>query len=233
MWDINILTFFPEMFPGPLGYSIINRAIDMGMLSIKAHNIKDYAVSNGRVVDDTSYGGGGMVMRPDVLSAAIDDIFATNSNPIVYLSPRGKKFTQNVAETLVDYDGINFICGRFEGIDERVIDEYNVQEISVGDYVLSGGDIAAMVVIDACARLIDGVVNNKQSIAEESFAGEYAGLLEYPHYTKPANWRGKSVPSVLLSGHHENIRQWRLDMAMKITAERRSDLLNIVDDKKK
>lgn len=226
MWSVKILSLFPHMFPGPLAESVMGRALTSGAWSIESKNIRDYAVDKHATVDDTSYGGGaGMVMKPDVLGAAIDDYFLPNGNPIIYLSPRGKKLDQSLAHNLVkDAKGINLLCGRFEGIDERVINKYCMVEISIGDYVISSGDLAALVLIDCCVRLLPGVID--KSIEEESLAvgGDFQYLLEYPHYTKPAEWEGYRVPDVLLSGNHAKIKEWRLEQSKQKTALIRPDL---------
>jgi len=226
MWSVKILSLFPHMFPGPLAESVLGKALSAGQWSIESKNIRDYAEDKHHTVDDTPYGGGGgMVMKPDVLGAAIENYFLPNCNPIVYLSPRGKKLTQAVANGIVnDHKGINLLCGRFEGIDERVINKYGIIEISIGDYVISSGDLAALVLIDCCARLLPGVID--KSVEEESLAvgGEFECLLEYPHYTKPAKWGEYSVPDILLSGDHAKIKKWRLEQARKKTALMRPDL---------
>lgn len=226
MWAVKILSLFPQTFPGPLGESVVGRALSAGAWSLESKNIRDYAADKHHTVDDTPYGGGGgMVMKPDVLGAAIDNYFLSNQNPIIYLSPRGKKLNQAEATILANNtQGINLLCGRFEGIDERVINKYGIIEISIGDYVISSGDLAALVLIDCCVRLLPGVID--KSVEEESLAvgGEFEHLLEYPHYTKPAEWEGLNVPDVLLSGDHAKIKKWRLEQAKEKTAIARPDL---------
>lgn len=225
-WDVKILSLFPHLFPGPLSESVVGNALKAGSWSLESLNIRYYATDKHKTVDDTPYGGGsGMVMKPDVLGAAIEDCFLKNNNPIIYLSPRGKRLDQAMVNRLInDNNGINLLCGRFEGIDERIINKYCIIEISIGDYVLSSGDLAALVLIDACVRLLPGVID--RSAEEESFAvgGAFECLLEYPHYTKPSEWKGLKVPEVLLSGNHAKISAWRLEEAKKKTEEMRPDL---------
>ena len=220
-WTAHILTIFPDMFPGPLGHSLAGRALAEKVWNLRTVDIRDFAIDKHGTVDDSPFGGGpGMVMRADVLNAALEAVAAA-PGPVIYLTPRGRAFDQERAAALASGPGVTLLCGRFEGIDERVIDERGFEEVSVGDFVLSGGEPAAMSVIDACVRLLPGVVGTRESLDEESFA---QGLLEYPQYTRPATWRGRSAPDVLLSGHHENIRAWRLAQAERITRERRPDL---------
>ena len=217
----TVLTLFPEMFPGPLGHSLAGRALAAGHWNFSAIDIREFATDAHRTVDDAPFGGGpGMVMRADVLDAALDSV-AGAPGPVIYLTPRGRRFNQDLAESLAAGPGVTLLCGRFEGIDERLIETRQCVEISVGDFVLSGGEPAAIALIDACVRLLPGVIGDRRSLDEESFQ---RGLLEYPHYTRPATWRGLTAPEVLLSGHHENIRAWRLDQAERITRERRPDL---------
>jgi tRNA (guanine37-N1)-methyltransferase len=226
-WIVNVLTMFPSLFPGPLNESVVGRGLKQNFWSLKTHNIRDFALDKHKSVDDTTFGGGnGMILRPDVLSNAINQTFDFN-NPIIYLSPRGKLFNQDTARYLVNYhQGINLICGRFEGIDERIIEKFNIEEISIGDYVLSSGDLAAYVVIDACIRNIGGVLPSKDALQEESFGDSetYKYLLEYPQYTKPAVFEGVSVPEVLLSGDHDKIRKWRLQKAEEKTYKVRQEI---------
>jgi len=227
-WKVNILTLFTQIFPGPLTYSVVGNALTSGLWSLIAHNIRDYATTNYKQVDDLPYGGGsGMILCADVLGTAIERVFLSEDDiaacPIICLSPRGQLFNHNIAKELSRGPGINLICGRFEGVDERLIKHYNVLELSVGDYVLSSGDVAAFSVIDACVRLLEGVVGCADSLEEESFCID-GGLLEYPHYTRPRIWKDMAVPDVLLSGHHEKIRAWRLDQAKGKTKEARPDL---------
>jgi tRNA (guanine37-N1)-methyltransferase len=221
VWTATVLTLFPEMFPGPLGHSLAGRALAAGHWNFSAIDIREFATDAHRTVDDAPFGGGpGMVMRADVLDAALDSV-AGAPGPVIYLTPRGRRFNQDLAESLAAGPGVTLLCGRFEGIDERLIEARQCVEISVGDFVLSGGEPAAIALIDACVRLLPGVIGDRRSLDEESFQ---RGLLEYPHYTRPATWRGLTAPEVLLSGHHENIRAWRLDQAERITRERRPDL---------
>jgi tRNA (guanine37-N1)-methyltransferase len=223
-WRATVLTIFPEMFPGPLGSSLAGKALADGKWALEIIDIRDFATDKHRSVDDTPAGGGaGMVMRADIAAAAIDAARADAKpgTPVIYLSPRGYPFMQEQARDLAGGPGIILLCGRFEGVDERVLQARNVEEISIGDYVLSGGELAAQVVIDAVVRLLPGVAGNESSLAEESFAQE---LLEYPHYTRPREWEGRTVPEVLLSGDHRKIAEWRREQAEKITKQRRPDL---------
>ena len=219
--NVTVLTIFPEVFPGFLGYSLTGRALEKGLWSLKAVNIRDYAFDKHGSVDDTPCGGGaGMIMRPDVLGEAIEHNH--KKGKIIYMSPKGKPLTQQKVHELSKEENITILCGRFEGIDERVLEEYEVEEISIGDYILTGGEQAAMILLDAVVRLIDGVLGNAESIQNESFENS---LLEYPQYTRPIEWKGRKVPEMLLSGHHENIAKWQIEQAKKITKERRPDLL--------
>ena len=219
-WRASVLTLFPEMFPGPLGHSLAGKALENGLWSFEAIQIRDFATDRHHSVDDTPFGGGaGMVLRPDVLDAALDR--AADGRPILCLTPRGRRFTQAEAVRLASGDGMILVCGRYEGIDQRVIDAREMVEISLGDYVLSGGEPAALVLLDAVIRLLPGVMGAADSAAEESFS---QGLLEYPHYTRPPEWRGRRVPDVLLSGHHGAVAAWRHEAAERITRERRPDL---------
>ena len=221
MWTAKVLTLFPEMFPGPLGCSLAGRALEDGLWALETVDIRDYATDRHKSVDDTPFGGGpGMVMRADVVDAAIADA-APADTPLVYLTPRGEPLSQKRVAALADGPGVTLICGRYEGIDQRVLDARDVIEISLGDFVLSGGEPAALALIDACVRLLPGVMGEQASLDEESFN---RGLLEYPHYTRPADWCGRKVPDVLLSGHHENICAWRTEQAEMITRVRRPDL---------
>lgn len=226
---VTILTIFPEMFPSTLGYSLAGRALKKGIWSYEVINIRDFGVTRHHNVDDEPYGGGnGLVMRADVLSGALDAALSTNPDAdIYYMSPRGIPLKQSLVREMACKKNIIILCGRFEGIDERVIEEYNVTEISLGDFVLSGGEVAAVALLDACIRLIPGVLANQSTLVEESFSEiESDGLLlEYPLYTRPAIWRERCVPEVLLSGNHQDIKEWRKAEAIKITATRRPDLL--------
>jgi tRNA (guanine37-N1)-methyltransferase len=223
-WRATVLTIFPEMFPGPLGSSLAGKALTEGKWALEAIDIRGFATDKHRSVDDAPSGGGaGMVMRADIAAAAIDAARAAMpaGAPTIYLSPRGYPFMQEQARELAGGPGVILLCGRFEGIDERVLQARNIEEISIGDYVLSGGEIAAQVVIDAVVRLLPGVAGNESSLAEESFA---QGLLEYPHYTRPREWEGRAIPGVLLSGDHKAIAKWRREQAEKLTKARRPDL---------
>lgn len=223
-WSATVLTLFPEMFPGPLGASLAGKALEAGTWSLDTVDIRGFARDKHRSVDDTPFGGGaGMVMRPDVVDAAIETGLAKapDGAALVYLSPRGRPLTQSRVRDLSAGPGLVALCGRYEGVDQRVLDARAVEEISVGDYVLSGGEPAAMVIIDACVRLLPGVMGAEASGEEESFEGD---LLEYPHYTRPDDWDGRKVPEVLTSGHHANIAAWRREEAEKITKARRPDL---------
>lgn len=223
-WTATVLTIFPEMFPGPLGYSLAGRALESGLWNLNPVDIRAYASDRHRTVDDAPFGGGpGMVMRPDVLDAALTATLAMApaGAPVIYLTPRGRLLGQDRVRKLAAGPGVTVLCGRFEGIDQRVIEARQLEEISLGDFVLSGGEPAAMVLLDACVRLLPGVIGETESLSEESFE---RGLLEYPHYTRPQSWQGRAVPDTLLSGHHENIRAWRLAEAERITRERRPDL---------
>jgi tRNA (guanine37-N1)-methyltransferase len=221
MWRASVLTIFPEMFPGPLGASLAGKALAAGVWSLDILDIRDFATDKHRSVDDTPAGGGpGMVMKPDVLARAIDAT-ANDARPRLLLSPRGAPLTQDRIETFCQGPGVILVCGRFEGVDERVIAARGLEEVSLGDYVLSGGEIAAMAVIDACVRLLPGVMGAPHSAAEESFA---AGLLEYPQYTRPQVWEGRPIPDVLISGDHAKVAAWRRAEAERLTQERRPDL---------
>jgi tRNA (guanine37-N1)-methyltransferase len=221
MWRASVLTVFPEMFPGPLGSSLAGKALASGVWSLDVVDIRAFAADKHRTVDDTPAGGGpGMVMKADVLGRAIDAT-ATDTRPRLLMSPRGTPLTQSRIEALTGDAGVILVCGRFEGIDERVIAARGLEEVSVGDYVLSGGEIAAMALVDACVRLLPGVMGTAASGAEESFAD---GLLEYPHYTRPQVWEGRPIPDILLSGDHAKIAAWRRAEAERLTQERRPDL---------
>ncbi len=234
MWCAQVLTLFPEMFPGPLGQSLAGKALKNDVWTLETLDIRDYARNKHRTVDDTPAGGGpGMVIRPDVLGEAIEAALARrpgdpdandrNSKewPLVYLSPRGRVMDQKMVRRFAEGSGVTLVCGRFEGIDERVLKHYEIEEVSLGDFVLSGGEIAALALLDATVRLLSGVVGDPETLVEESFE---RGLLEYPHYTRPQTWKGQDVPEVLISGHHERIRTWRMAESEKITRERRPDL---------
>jgi tRNA (guanine37-N1)-methyltransferase len=220
----SILTLYPEMFPGPLGVSLSGEALKTGLWSLETHQIRAHGLGRHRAVDDNPAGGGpGMVLRCDVMAAALDAAApADDLRPRLLMSPRGRPFTQARARELALGPGAIIICGRFEGVDQRLIDGRHLEEVSIGDYVLSGGEIAAMVLLDACVRLIPGVMGKQHSGDEESFEG---GLLEYPQYTRPREWEGRAIPDVLTGGNHAEIAKWRRAEAEKITRERRPDLL--------
>lgn len=222
-WSANILTLFPEMFPGPLGHSIIGKALDKGLWSLNAVNIRDFATDKHQTVDDTCFGGGpGMVMRPDVLDKALHSVTDKKQTRILNMSPRGKVFNQALARELAEEARpIVIINSRYEGIDQRVLDEWDVEDVSLGDFVMAGGELASMAMIEAIVRLLPGVLGDAESIDEESFSKD---LLEYSQYTKPREWQGHEVPEVLTTGHHANIQSWRQEMAEKITQDRRPDL---------
>ena len=226
----DVITLFPELFPGPLGASVIGRGAGEGRWSLKLTQLRDFAVDRHRSVDDTPSGGGaGMVLRPDVLAAAIDAVSHQNDpRPRLLMSPRGKPLTQARARALAEGPGLTLICGRFEGVDQRVLDAHQIEEISIGDYVLTGGELAAQVLIDATVRLIPRVVGNQASLAEESFS---EGLLEHPQYTRPAEWEGRKIPDVIMSGNHAAISAWRREEAERLTKERRPDLWRAYADR--
>ena len=222
-WQANVLTLFPEMFPGTLGLSLAGQGLKNGAWTLEAMYIRDFAYATHRAVDGAPFGGGpGMVMRPDVVSDAI--AAATKADPalaLIYLTPRGRPLDQARVRQLAEGPGVTRLCGRFEGLDDRVLDAHAMEEISIGDFVLSGGEAAAIAVIDACVRLLPGIIGAPDSLAQESFEH---GLLEYPQYTRPREWDGRAVPEVLVSGHHEKVRDWRRQQAEAITRERRPDL---------
>jgi tRNA (guanine37-N1)-methyltransferase len=221
MWRASVITIFPDMFPGPLGLSLAGKARQNGIWSLDAVDLRDFATDRHRTVDDTPAGGGpGMVMKPDVIARAIDAV-ATDDRPRLLMSPRGLPLTQRKVAALAGGPGVVLLCGRFEGVDERVIAGRNLEEVSVGDYVLSGGEVAALVLIDACVRLLPGVMGEAGSLAEESFAD---GLLEYPQYTRPQVWEGQAIPEVLVSGDHAKVAAWRRAEAERLTGTRRPDL---------
>ncbi|MDX5595140.1 tRNA (guanosine(37)-N1)-methyltransferase TrmD [Pseudovibrio sp. SPO723] len=219
----SILTLYPEMFPGNLGMSLSGKALERGDWSLDAKSIRDYATDKHRSVDDTPSGGGaGMVLRADILAKAIDDVTEEDDpRPRLLMSPRGKPFTQNRARQLAEGPGAIIICGRFEGVDERVIEARQLEEVSIGDYILSGGEMAATIVLDAVVRLLPGVMGNQESGETESFEN---GLLEHPHYTRPAIFEDRGIPEVLTSGNHRLINEWRLEQSKKLTEQRRPDL---------
>jgi len=220
-WTASVLTLFPEAFPGPLGFSLTGKGLERGLWALEVLDIRDFARDKHRSVDDAPLGGGpGMVMRPDVVDAAVEAI-VDRPGPLVYLTPRGRLLDQALVREFAAGPGLRLLCGRYEGIDQRVLDAREVLEVSVGDFVLSGGEMAALVLLDAVVRLLPGVMGNAESAAEESFE---EGLLEHPLFTRPALWQGRQVPEVLLSGHHEKVRRWRRAQAEEVTKQRRPDL---------
>ena len=221
MWKVRVFTLYPEMFPGPLASGLYKKALEKKIWSLEMVNIRDYATDKRKTVDDTPFGGGsGMVMKADVLANSLDKNIINNKEPVIYLSPKGKKFDQIYAKKILDKN-INIICGHFEGVDQRILETRNIEEVSIGDLILSGGEIGAFVIIDTVVRLLPGVLGNPNSLSEETFE---KNLLEYPQYTKPQKWEGKEIPSVLLTGDHEKIKDWRLARSEDITRRRRSDL---------
>ncbi|MBC8338358.1 MAG: tRNA (guanosine(37)-N1)-methyltransferase TrmD [Rhodospirillales bacterium] len=226
-WKAKVLTLFPDMFPGPLGLSLAGQGLKDGVWDLETVDIRDFARDKHRSVDDAPFGGGpGMVMRPDVVSDALDASKAEEKASgkdfaPIYLTPRGRPLDQARVRELANGPGVMVLCGRFEGLDQRVLDAHALEEVSLGDFVLSGGETAAFALIDACVRLLDGIVGHAESLTEESFE---EGLLEYPQYTRPQEWKGRKVPDVLVSGHHEKVRAWRRQQAEAITRERRPDL---------
>ncbi|MGE4351480.1 MAG: tRNA (guanosine(37)-N1)-methyltransferase TrmD [Bdellovibrionales bacterium] len=223
-WHAQILTLFPEMFPGPVGQSLAGRALEDGLWKLDVLNIRDFATDKHRTVDDTPYGGGaGMVMKPDVIAAALrgaETAFGRAARRL-YLSPRGRVLDQNLVEELTAAPSVLLLCGRYEGVDQRVLDAEDLEEVSLGDFVLAGGEVAALTLIEACTRLIPGVMGNEATTDEESFS---QGLLEYPQYTRPPVWEGRAVPDVLISGHHEKVNAWRQTQSEELTRQRRPDL---------
>ena len=221
MWQAQVFTLYPEVFPGPLSRGLYGKALSSDLWKLKVVNIRDSADDKHKTVDDTPYGGGsGMLLKADVLAKSLDENRNENER-ILYLSPKGKKFDQNLAKELASEKSLSLICGHFEGVDERILSTRNIEEISIGDYVLSGGESAAYVVIDSILRLLPGVLGNENSKLDETFEN---GLLEYPQYTKPQIWEEKAVPDVLLSGDHNKIKHWRLSQSEAITRDRRPDL---------
>ena len=229
MFECKIFTLYPDLYPGPLNSGIYKKAQEKKIWSLKIINIRDYAADKHGSVDDSPFGGGsGMLLRPDVVAAALDENSKRNDS-IIYLSPKGKKFDQRVARKFSKQKKINLLCGHFEGIDQRLLETRNIQEYSIGDFILSGGETASFVFIDSIIRLLPGVLGNNNSTKEESFEND---LLEYPQYTKPQNWEGKSAPEVLLSGDHAKIKDWRLSQSEAITRRQRPDLWKKYLDKK-
>jgi tRNA (guanine37-N1)-methyltransferase len=222
IWRATVLTLFPDMFPGPLGVSLAGKALATGLWALEARDIRDSATDKHRSVDDTPAGGGpGMVLRADILAAAIDAVDIAADRPRLLMSPRGRPLTQSMVREMADGHGPLIVCGRFEGVDQRVIEARNLEEVSIGDYVLSGGEIAAMALIDACVRLLPGVMGKAESAAEESFSSP---LLEYPQYTRPQSFEGRAIPEILASGDHAKVAAWRKAEAEALTRARRPDL---------
>ena len=233
-WAAQVLTVLPDAFPGPLGLSLAGKALEAGLWSLDVIDLRDFGVDKHRTVDDTPFGGGpGMVIRPDVVAAGLDQAAALSpavSRRQIYLSPRGTPLSQSLVKELAAVDVVTMICGRFEGVDERILQTRDIEEVSLGDYVLSGGEPAAIALIDAVVRLVPGVLGDRGSLAEESFEGD---LLEYPQYTRPRVWEGMAVPDVLISGHHERVREWRQNESNRITKQRRPDLWSRSIDSRK
>ena len=227
-WRATVLTLFPEAFPGALGLSLTGKALAEGLWALETVDLREFGIGRHRAVDGPPAGGGpGMVLRPDVVAAALDA--NRRAGPVIYLSPRGRRFDQGFARALSEGPGATFLCGRFEGVDERVIEARGLVEVSLGDFVMTGGEIAAMALIDATVRLIPRVLGNAESAVEESFS---AGLLEAPQYTKPAEWEGRAIPEVLLSGHHARVARWRREQAERLTKERRPDLWRALSEER-
>ena len=223
-WQARVVTLFPEAFPGTLGLSLTGKAMREGLWQLRTVGLREFGLGRHRKVDDTPAGGGaGLVLRADVVGPALQA--AAGPGPAIYLSPRGRPFDQGMARWLAGQPGVTLLCGRFEGVDQRALDHHRVLEVSLGDFVMTGGEIAAQAVLDATVRLLPGVVGNAESLAEESFAPEAGGLLEHPHYTKPAEWEGRAIPEVLLSGDHGRVAAWRQEQAEALTRARRPDLL--------
>ena len=221
MWTARVFTLYPELFPGPFGSGLYKKALDKKLWSLEVVNIRDHALDKHMTVDDTPFGGGsGMLMRADVIANSLDKNISDKNEPIIYLSPKGKKFDQIYAKKILEKN-INIICGHFEGVDQRLLETRDIEEVSVGDFVLSGGEIGAFVVIDTIVRLIPGVLGNSNSLSEETFE---RNLLEYPQYTKPQKWEKKNIPDILLTGDHAKIKDWRLSQSRDITRRRRPDL---------
>lgn len=228
-FNVNLLTLFPEMFPGFLGHSLAGRALERGDWSCKTVSIRDFGEGRHQTVDDTPFGGGaGMVMRPDIIEKAL--LSLPDAGRKIYMSPRGKVLDQALVKELAGETTLTILCGRYEGVDQRVLDAYGFEEISIGDYVLSGGEVAALAMMDACIRLLPGVMGNDATPDAESFGSETGGLLEYPHYTRPSEWIDETgtvrgIPEILKSGHHAEIDKWRRAQSLEITQKRRPDLL--------
>ncbi len=223
---VTLLTLFPEMFPGPLAHSLIGKALEKGLWQLEVRNIRDFAEDKHQTVDDICFGGGpGMVMRPDVVDRALRAVMEKGKARLVHLTPRGQVFRQSLAINMAASDlPLVFLCGRYEGIDQRVLDAWEAEDVSIGDFVLTGGELAAMTILDSVVRLLPGVIGDETSLVEESFSH---GLLEYPQYTRPRDWAGREVPEVLVSGHHKKIAAWRQAQAEQITQDRRPDLWEV------
>ena len=229
MWTARIFTLYPELFPGPFNYGLYNKAMEKKLWSLEVCNIRDAATDKHKTVDDTPFGGGnGMIMKPEVLANSLNK-YIKQDEKIIYLTPKGSKFDQKMAKKFSKEKIVNIICGHFEGVDQRIIETRNIEEISIGDFILSGGETAAYIFIDVIVRLLPGVLGNDQSTLEESFEND---LLEYPQYTKPQKWESKSIPDVLLSGDHAKIKDWRLSQSEAITRRRRPDLWKKYKNKK-
>ncbi|MDP3533529.1 MAG: tRNA (guanosine(37)-N1)-methyltransferase TrmD [Alphaproteobacteria bacterium] len=221
LFHVNLITLFPEIFPGILGHSLIGKAHEKNIWSYATINIRDFAVDSYGTVDDVPFGGGaGMILRPDVIQAAIRSI-PNRTGPLIYFTPRGQSLTQNLVKSLIQHPSLTLLCGRYEGVDERIFQHYDVLEISLGDFILTNGDIPAFALLDACIRLLPGVIGKQESLQNESFE---SGLLEHPLYTKPVSWEGLDVPEILRSGHHGKIDAWRHNESIKVTRQRRPDL---------
>ena len=221
MWTVRVFTLYPELFPGPLGSGLYKKALEKKLWSLEVVNIRDSAQDKHKTVDDTPFGGGsGMVIRADVIANSLDKNISNKNEPIIYLSPKGKKLDQTYAKKIMNKN-VNIICGHFEGVDQRLLETRNIEEVSIGDFVLSGGEVGAFILIDTIVRLIPGVLGNSDSLTEETFERD---LLEYPQYTKPQKWEKKEVPDVLLTGDHAKIKDWRLAQSEDITRRRRPDL---------
>jgi tRNA (guanine37-N1)-methyltransferase len=228
MWSATVFTLYPEMFPGPLAHSMAGTALEKKLWGLETRNIRDHGLGRHRAVDDTPAGGGpGMVLRADVLAASLDAaIEPSDPRPRLLMSPRGVPLTQKMVHAFSKMSGVLIVCGRFEGVDERVIEGRGLEEVSIGDYILSGGEMAALTLIDACVRLLPGVMGKDESGSDESFEN---GLLEYPHYTRPRDWESRTIPDILISGDHARIAHWRREQAEKLTRERRPDLWRKVE----
>ena len=229
VWQARVVTLFPDAFPGVLGLSLTGKALQEGRWQLHTHDLRSFGVGKHRNVDDTPAGGGaGMVLRADVVGPALQEAqrFASGRWPLLYLSPRGRPFTQAMARDLARCEGVTLLCGRFEGVDERVLEQFDVQEVSIGDYVLTGGELAAQVLLDATVRLLPGVLGNAQSTVDESHA---QGLLEHPQYTRPAIWQDRPIPEVLMSGNHGEIAKWRRLKSEELTTQRRPDLWHLYE----